>query len=161
MRKFEYTIQKPISVKKLVSICNGIKDMTLQQSIEYGKKNGICRHDVESIRHMLGFAKPELFKHKTKKEREAIVEEYREGGISMQKLAAKHGMCYNSVRCLLVNRDVTITTSRNWKPRQEKFLIDGLKRKKSLQQIADEIGKSKRCIIQKIKRMKRDGIIKE
>lgn len=153
MRKSEYTIRKPISIERLVQICKDLAGKTYSEAIAFGKECGITRHNIDALRQMLGYSDPAKFKHKTLEEREKIVQEYRDGGISMNALARKYGIHYNSVRCLIINRDVTITTSRNWTVRQEKFLLDGLKRKKPINQIADEMGKTRRSIIGKMKRM--------
>lgn len=147
----EYTFKGPISIETLVIICKELQGKNRKESIEIGDKFGITRHDVESIRQMLGYSRD--IKIKTPEEREQIVQEYLDGGISMNALARKHGVHYNSIRSLMVTRDVIITTSKRWTVRQEKFLIDGLNRKKPISQIADEMGKSKRSLFEKIKRM--------
>lgn len=157
MKQSVYTIQKPKTIDELVAICKGMKNLDRRESYEYGKTQGISRHNVDAIRQMLGYSNPEAYKHKSAEEREKIVEEYREGQVSMNELARKYGVHYNAIRSLLINRDVMITTSKNWHPRQEKFLIDGLKRKKPIKQIAAEIGKSVKSVQQKIERMKKKG----
>lgn len=79
----------------------------------------------------------------------------------MRQLAKKYGLAYNSVRCILLNRDITISNPRKWTRRQEMFLADEYNKGTGTRKISDLIGKSQTSVQRKIIRMIRDGILKK
>lgn len=152
MRKIEYANIQPITIKKLSDICKRLKDVKVDGIDEFSKEVGIPRYYIETLRHILGYAK--FYKRMTLEKREEIVAEYKEGGVSMNALARKHGVDYNCVRSLLVARDVTITTNRNWSKRQDMYLIDSIRKGKKCRQIAEDMGKTYRSVEGKARRMR-------
>ena len=159
MRKFVYTHVTPMSIDRLVEICTAMKGMSHKDAIAFGANEGISKHNVDAIRQMLGYSQNDVH-HLSAEEREAIAAEYKEGGTSMMKLAKEHGVHYNSIRCIIINRDVDVVNPRLWTKRMEYTLLNELKHGKDAARIADEMGKSKRSIVQKIERMKKEGRIK-
>lgn len=161
MRSSVYTIQNPITIERLVEICKAMKDMERSDCYRYGKECGLSKHNIDAIRQMLGYTNPEHFAHLTAEQRETIAMEYIDGGITMNALARKYNINYNSVRCILVNRDITINTSKNWTRRQELFMLNELKKGKSQKEIAEAMGKTERCIEGKLRRMRIDDKVIE
>lgn len=153
MKASVYTIANPITVERLVEICKTMKDMDRADCYMYGKECGLSKHNVDAIRQMLGYTNPERFTHLTAEQREMIAKEYVDGDVSMNALARKYNVNYNSVRCILLNRDVTINTAKNWTRRQELFMLNELKKGKSQKEIADAMGKTEKCIVGKLRRM--------
>lgn len=156
MKASVYTIASPITIERLVEICKAMKDMDRADCYEYGKECGLSKHNIDAIRQMLGYTNPERFTHLTAEQREMIAKEYVDGEISMNALARKYKVNYNSVRCILVNRNISINTSKNWTRRQELYMLNELKKGKSQKEIADAIGKTERCIEGKLRRMRVD-----
>lgn len=159
MRKFTRSRVNPISIDRLVEICREMEGMDRKRSFEFGRECGITKHNVDAIRQMLGYSDIDKYPRLSAEERDRIAEEYQEEDVSMNELARRHGVNYNSVRCILLARDVNITNPRLWTKRQEMYLKHELKMGKPTKKIADEIGKAEKCIIQKIQRMKRDDLI--
>lgn len=151
MRKIEYTKTEPISITRLMQICKNLKNVEHKDLDNFCQEVKIPRYYVEVLRYLLGYAKK--YKRMTYKEREEIVSEYKEGGITMRALAQKHGVHYNCVRSLLVARDVTITTNNEWTKRQELYLVDAIKKGKNCRKIAEEMGKTYRSVEGKARRM--------
>lgn len=137
MKASVYTIVNPITIERLVEICKAMKSMERADCYRYGKECGLSKHNVDAIRQMLGYTNPERFTHLTAEQREKIADEYIDGGITMNALARKYNINYNSVRCILLNRDVTINTAKNWTRRQELFMLNELKKGKSQKEIAE------------------------
>lgn len=156
MKASVYTIANPITIERLVEICKAMKGMERADCYRYGNECGLSKHNVDAIRQMLGYTNPERFTHLTAEQREMIAKEYVDGEISMNALARKYKVNYNSVRCILVNRNVSINTSKNWTRRQELYMLNELKKGKSQKEIADAIGKTERCIEGKLRRMRVD-----
>lgn len=161
MKAYSRNPRLPITIDRLVEICKAMSDMSRKESFAFGKECGISKHNVDAIRQMLGYSDSNTYSHTTADERERIVDEYREGGVSMCELARKHGLAYNSVRCLIMNRDVTITTSKAWTKRQEMFLLNELKKKTPTSKIAEMMGRKQKSVQHKIIRMRRNEKIVE
>lgn len=161
MKAYSRNPRLPITLDRLVEICTAMKEMDRKECFEFGKQCGISKNNVDAIRQMLGYSDSKTYSHTTAEEREKIVDEYREGGISMCELARKHGLAYNSVHCLITNRDVTITTSKAWTRRQELFLLNELKKNTPTRKIAELMGKKQKSVQHKIIRMKRNEKIIE
>lgn len=142
-----------LSIDELVEVCKVMEKMSLKDSIEFGKSKGITRHNVESIRQMLGYSDSSYKFKLTSKERDALATEYQEGDISMAALARKHGVTYNAVRCILVSRDVSIRNPKGYTKRQEMYIKNELKRGTPIKKIASAMGKTYKCIKGKIDRM--------
>lgn len=156
MKASVYTIANPITIERLVEICKAMKSMERADCYRYGKECGLSKHNVDAIRQMLGYTNPERFTHLTAEQREMIAKEYVDGEISMNALARKYNVNYNSVRCILVNRDISINTSKNWTRRQELYMLNELKKGKSQKEIADVMGKTERSVEGKLRRMRVD-----
>ena len=142
-----------MTIDELVSACKAMAKMSLKESLKFGSKLGITRHNVESIRQMLGYSDGSFQFKLSAEERDAIAVEYQERDISMAALAREHGVTYNAVRCILIARNVSLRNPRAYTKRQEMYIKNELRRGTSIHKIADAMGKTYKCIKGKIDRM--------
>lgn len=152
MRKIEYKKFVPLTIDQLVSFCERIKGLSYKDSMELSKSMNMSKTDIESLRHILGYSDGKKINHQPLEKRERIVEEYVNGEISINELARKNGVNYNAVRSLLEARNITIRSSA-WTVRQTKFLENGIQRGKTATEIAEEMGKTRKSVIEKARRM--------
>ena len=69
----------------------------LKHAITIGKKYGLTKNDIMTIRKMAGFSSPNIKPKLTAAQREQMVREYKKGGVSLSKLAKKYGVSRVSV----------------------------------------------------------------
>ena len=69
----------------------------LKHAITIGKKYGLTKNDIMTIRKMAGFSSPNIKPKLTAAQREQMVLEYKKGGVSLSKLAKKYGVSRVSV----------------------------------------------------------------
>ena len=142
-----------LTIKQLTELCETLTGKTLKESLAIGKKSGITRHNVESLRQILGYSEGCNSYKLTAAERDKIAEEYSEGGVSMTEIARRHGVTYNAVRCILVTRQVTLHNHRCYTPRQEAYIRTAIRRKVPLKEMAFALNKSPKAIMGKLERM--------
>ena len=142
-----------LTIEQLTALCKTLTGKTLKESLAIGKKAGITRHNVESLRQILGYSEGCNSYKLTAAERDKIAEEYSEGGVSMTAIARKHGVTYNAVRCILVTRQVTLHNPRCYTPRQEAYIRTAIRRKVPLKEMAFALNKSPKAIMGKLERM--------
>lgn len=68
-----------------------------KHAITIGKKYGLTKNDIMTIRKMAGFSSPNIKPKLTAAQREQMVREYKKGGVSLSKLAKKYGVSRVSV----------------------------------------------------------------
>lgn len=68
-----------------------------KHAITIGKKYGLTKNDIMTIRKMAGFSSPNIKPKLTAAQREEMVREYQKGGVSLSKLAKKYGVSRVSV----------------------------------------------------------------
>ena len=146
-----------LTIDQLVSLCEEMKGLSIKESLALGERYGVTRHNVESIRQMLGYSGYSVSYKLTTDHRNAIAREYAEGDMSMASLARKHGITYNAVRCLLKSRDVTIRNPMSYTRRQEMYIKTELKRGTPIKKIAFALGKKYKSVVHKIERMRRNN----
>lgn len=144
---------KVLTLTQLMDVCKEMKGKSLKESIAIGKKAGITRHNVESIRQMLGYSEGCNSYKLTAKERDKIAEEYSEGHVSMVTLAKRYGVTYNAVRCILLTRQVELKNPRSYTKRQEAYIKDAVRRRVPVKDMAFALQKSERAIVSKMERM--------
>lgn len=142
-----------LTIGQLTELCKTLTGKTLKESLAIGRKAGITRHNIESLRQILGYSEGCNSYKLTAAERDKIAEEYSEGDISMAVLARRHGVTYNAVRCILVTRQITLHNPRFYTPRQEAYIRTAIRRKVSLKEMAFALNKSPKAIMGKLERM--------
>ena len=142
-----------LTIEQLTALCKTLTGKTLKESLAIGKKAGITRHNVESLRQILGYSEGCNSYKLTAEERDKIAEEYSEGDVSMAVLARRHGVTYNAVRCILVTRQITLHNPRCYTPRQEAYIRTAIRRKIPLKDMAFALNKSRKAIMGKLERM--------
>lgn len=155
MSGYEYNNYKPITIKTLVKVCKDLKGLNRQDAIKYGKEVGIGYNAIDSLRQLLGYSQAK--KHLPLEMRNAIADEYREGGIGLHSLAKKHGITYNSVYSIMRSRGIDTDNPRKWRKRDELNLLHLKKKGLSFDEIGAAIGRNGRCVREKFRRMVKDG----
>lgn len=145
--------RKHLTLEELISICKAMKGMNRKESLEYGAKYGLTLLNVDCIRQMLGYSDCSKCYKFSAEERDAIAEEYKDGGVTMADLARKYGVRGNAIRGILLSRDVTIVNNHKYTKRQEMYIRHEYKRGTPVKKIAEALGKSEKCIRNKIKYM--------
>lgn len=145
-----------MTVEQLVAIIPSL-NCCASESYRIGMAHGLTRHDVQSLRHMLGFSSERLGGKLSQEQKEAIIQEYEEGGTSVLKIAKKYGVSYNSIYCILKGRHVDTQNPRLWSHIKEMRLVDCVKKGMSTRSIASLMGKSRTSIERKIERMRKAG----
>lgn len=69
----------------------------LKHAITIGKKYGLTKNDIMTIRKMAGFSSSNIKPKLTAAQREQMVLEYKKGGVSLSRLAKKYGVSRVSV----------------------------------------------------------------
>lgn len=142
-----------LTIEQLTELCETLTGKTLKESLAIGKKAGITRHNVESLRQILGYSEGCNSYKLTAQERDRIAEEYSEGDISMVTLAKRHGVTYNAVRCILLTRQVELKNPRSYTKRQEAYIKDAVRRRVPVKDMAFALQKSPKAVKGKIERM--------
>jgi len=142
-----------LTLTQLMDVCKEIKGKSLKESLAIGKRVGITRHNVESLRQLLGYSEGSNSYKLTAEERDKIAEEYSEGDVSMATIARRHGITYNAVRCILVARQITFHNHRCYTPRQEAYIRTAIRRKVPLKEMAFALNKAPKAIRGKLERM--------
>lgn len=142
-----------LTIEQLTELCKTLTGKTLKESLVIGKKAGITRHNIESLRQILGYSEGCNSYKLTAAERDKIAEEYLEGDVSMATIAKRYGINYNAVRSILVTRQVTLYNHRCYTPRQEAYIRTAIRRKVSLKEMAFALNKSRKAIMGKLERM--------
>lgn len=151
MSGYEYNNYKPITIKTLVKVCKDLKGLDRKDAIKYGKEVGIGYNAIDSLRQLLGYSQNK--KHLPLEMRNAIADEYREGGIGLHSLAKKHGISYNAVYCIMRSRGIDTDNPRKWRKRDELNLLHLKKKGLSFDEIGKAIGRNGRCVREKFRRM--------
>lgn len=153
MRKYSYSKIKPMNITELTKFCKQLNGKTLKESVAIGAKIGLSRHLIHALRQILGYSENYNKPRFTLEQREEIAREYCEDNVTMQHLAAKYKVHYNSIRCLLKARDITIRHPKEWTVRQEKYLEFEYNRGSEIKKIAEAVGKTYASVCMKINRM--------
>ena len=142
-----------LTIEQLTELCKTLAGKSLKESLVIGKEAGITRHNIESLRQILGYSEGCNSYKLTAAERERIAEEYSEGGVSMTTIAKRYGINYNAVRSILVTRQITLYNPRCYTPRQEAYIRTAICRKVPLKDMAFALNKSPKAIMGKLERM--------
>ena len=151
----EKTVSRKMTIDQLMEVCRAITPLGLKDAVAYGRDNGLTRHNIESLRQILGLSDNTNSYKLTPEERDAIAAEYKNEEVSMSELARRHKVTYNAVRCILLARNVVIVNRGQYTKRQVLYIKNELRRGTSVKKIAEIMGKSVKSIKQKIDRMKR------
>lgn len=68
-----------------------------KHAITIGKKYGLTKNDIMTIRKMAGFSSQNIKPKLTAEQREQMVRDYKNGGVSLSKLAKMYGVSRVSV----------------------------------------------------------------
>lgn len=158
-KNFSFSPNPPITIEQLVAICNEMKGKSRNECFDIGDRNKIARHVVESIRQVLGYADVSMHKRLSPEERNMIADEYENEDVSLYELARRHGIRYNAVRCIITHRGIQIRNPNRWTKRQVATLMYELKKGLSAREIGFSIGKSRKSVLNKIAKLKKDGIL--
>lgn len=142
-----------LTIEQLTELCKTLTGKSLKESLAIGKKAGITRHNVESLRQILGYSEGCNSYKLTIQERDRIAEEYSEGDVSMATLAKRHGVTYNAVRCILLTRQVELKNPRSYTKRQEAYIKNAVRRRIPVKDMAFALQKSPKAVMGKIERM--------
>lgn len=142
-----------LTIEQLMKLCKTLAGKSLKESLAIGRKAGLTRHNIESLRQILGYSEDCNSYKLTAVERDKIAEEYSEGDVSMETIARKYGVTYNAVRCILLTRQVPLRNPRFYTARQEAYIRTAIRRKTPLKEMMFALNKSSKAIMGKIERM--------
>lgn len=145
-----------MNVEQLVEIMPRL-NCDLKEAQRIGRDAGLSRHDVQALRHILGYSAEQIGGKLSAEQKADIVREYEDGDISINKLARKYGVGYNSIYCILKGRNIDTQNPKLWSNIKEIRLIDCIKRGMSQSAIASLLGNSKSAIQRKIERMRAEN----